>query len=119
MTIYTDCLVCGNKLTRSDDTLSKDGSFSMKCGDDACSPDWKQSHFTLWYSPSSELEEYNIELPSGYCINSVVSERYCPRQLIVGSRGNAEICRLCGSSLPFMDDLEYFERKLKTILVFG
>lgn len=122
MTVYADCLLCGGPLTRRTDTWQI-GAFRIEC--DACKKDPEYSDissFVLYYGKDEEIYEWSLEHPNGYYIGSVVKDFASQAnsiwlQTTVGL--GSKQYRHMGLAIPFKPDLDYIDRKIKTLLTFG
>ena len=109
MSVYNNCLLCGKTLNKS--AIGDDGSFVMQCtanwsGSDGC-------YFHLYYTEDDELYEYAMKHPNGYNINEVVKTHHSPISALIDGH------RFSNLLVSFQYDIDYFDRKLKTIATFG
>lgn len=93
----------------------------MRCDND-------NHKFVLYYGNDNELYQYNVSLPNGRYLISVVkhfSSAYAgefPIRILITDSSetkNSNSIETLGICIPYKYDLDYIINKVKTILVFG
>ena len=114
MSVYNNCLLCGKSLNRAE--WYGDGSFTMQC--EAEYSDEHGCYFCLYYTKDEEIYEYSFNHPNGFCLNAVIMAHHTDKVVVIITRGGRRL-KTFGCLVPYIHDLDYFDRKIKTITVFG